>query len=351
MQLWCIEWRKSVVCSNTISSVFVRHLCLLGVLFLTGCSGLWMGEWTVVQIPVPQVPPRELQPSGYIQEPAINESSGLAQSDQYPGVFWTMNDSGDQARLFAIREDGSLVRPEDEKPYHGIRVKGAKNIDWEDIAKGPNGTLLIADVGNNANKRRDLVVYVVPEPDPTKDREVSVIQEIPVFYPEQKDFPPRNNNFDCEGVFYFGNDLYFVTKHRADRLCALYRLPYPTANSLPKDSQGYPLQLLDFYNLRGMVTAADSYQSRKVAVLTYGSVWVFDSAGPDSFNYQEPLSNCVYWQPIRAKQSESIAFIDADTLLIGNEQRDLYVLPVNEMVRLNTTERATELNSRELGHL
>ncbi|WOO41853.1 hypothetical protein [Rubellicoccus peritrichatus] len=348
------DWTLRRIWSNADSSIIVSCLCLFSVVFLTACSGPWASERAVVNIPVPQLAPRALQATGYISEPAINESSGLAKSDRYPNTFWTLNDSGDRARIFAIHEDGSLIRPNDGKPYDGITVEGASNIDWEDIAKGPDGTLLIADTGNNANKRLDLVVYVISEPNPLQDHEVTVTRTIPVYFPEQKAFPPENNNFDCEAVFYFGDSLYFLAKHRADRLSAFYRLPYSSLEEGPEDPRGYPLRLTDTYNLRGIVTAADAFQSRKVAILTYDSVWVFDqieAIAMEGTTSMHPLFRNGYWQPVRAKQCEAIAFIDEDTLLISNEQRDLYVLSIDEMAPIGRASERTSINNRELGHL
>jgi hypothetical protein len=120
----------------------------------------------------------ELKPHTIVPHKPIDEMSGIARSRTYEGVYWVHNDSGDRARIFPIRLDGSVIippfvsrrdssnRPEDPSVvYEGIQIEGAANIDWEDIAIDGD-TLYIADVGNNANARRDLAVYVVKEPNP-----------------------------------------------------------------------------------------------------------------------------------------------------------------------------------------
>ena len=53
-------------------------------------------------------------------------------------------------------------------PYPGVRLDGAANFDWEDIAIDGE-TLYVPDMGNNGNARRDLGVYVLPEPNPASD--------------------------------------------------------------------------------------------------------------------------------------------------------------------------------------
>jgi hypothetical protein len=171
----------------------------------------------------------ELKPHAVVQHKPIDEMSGIARSRTYDGVYWVHNDSGDRARIFPIRLDGSVVippfvsrrdtsdRPEDPSVvYEGIHIEGAVNIDWEDIAIDGD-TLYIADVGNNGNARRDLAVYVVKEPNPEATLQAHALKRIPIAYPDQKAFPDEKWHFDCEAVFVFRGKLYFITKHRAPR--------------------------------------------------------------------------------------------------------------------------------------
>jgi hypothetical protein len=143
----------------------------------------------------------ELKPHAVVQHKPIDEMSGIARSRTYEGVFWVHNDSGDRARIFPIRLDGSVVippfvsrrdssdRPEDPSVvYEGIHIEGAVNIDWEDIAIDGD-TLYIADVGNNGNARRDLAVYVVKEPNPEATLQAHALKRVPVAYSDQKAFP------------------------------------------------------------------------------------------------------------------------------------------------------------------
>lgn len=94
--------------------------------------------------------------SGTVTDSAIVEASGLVVSRLNPGVLWTHNDSGDTARIFAIRTDGSLVAT--------VNVNGATAVDWEDISIG-EGTLYVGDIGDNDAKRASVTVYRVKEPD------------------------------------------------------------------------------------------------------------------------------------------------------------------------------------------
>lgn len=105
--------------------------------------------------------------------PEVRESSGAAEATTWPGaLFWTHNDSGHTPHLFAVAEDGSLVAR--------LRVAGAQNVDWEDMAAAPcpveggagdagaavgaGRCLYIGDVGDNRERRPALDLYRIPEP-------------------------------------------------------------------------------------------------------------------------------------------------------------------------------------------
>lgn len=97
---------------------------------------------------------------GKIESSEITESSGIAASRCNENVFWTHNDSGDEAFIFALDEKG--------KNLGTWKVANAKNIDWEDIAtrKEKSGTcfLYIGEIGNNKRTRDEFTIYRVKEP-------------------------------------------------------------------------------------------------------------------------------------------------------------------------------------------
>jgi hypothetical protein len=98
--------------------------------------------------------------TGRVTATAATELSGLVLSRTQPRVLWTHNDSGDHARVLAVTTTGRLLAD--------VAVTGAENVDWEDIAIGPapgrGDALYVADTGDNLARRREVVVYRVPEP-------------------------------------------------------------------------------------------------------------------------------------------------------------------------------------------
>jgi len=103
------------------------------------------------------------------QDPRIAESSGLVSSST-PGIVFTHNDSGDEARFFAVDAQG---RTRTVYTLPGIRPR-----DWEGIARGPdpqgNSSVWLGDIGdNNARRDRGLLVHRVREPAPTTRERVT----------------------------------------------------------------------------------------------------------------------------------------------------------------------------------
>lgn len=273
---------------------------------------------------------------GTVKHPPITEQSGIAKSHRYKDTYWVENDSGDSARIFAIHRDGRAIMPSaaskffvdtpmaDKEEWPGITIEGAKNVDWEDILIDGD-TLYIPDMGNNGNKRKDLGIYVIHEPNPLQDRSAKVEKYFPVAYPDQKEFPPDKRHFDCESIFKLRGKLYFITKHRmGEKLpgmsAALYRL-----DTQRTDSTNVLTKVDESDGLTGWVTsAAVSPDQKHVAVLCslpFQCVWILDTSLKDSQMLSGPKRKISL---SGLKQAEGICYDDNNTLLITNEQRDIF---------------------------
>ena len=94
------------------------------------------------------------------QDPRIGESSGLATASSGE-VVYTHNDSGDEARFFAVGLDG--------RTRTTYVLPGVEPRDWEDMARGPDeqgrSSLWLGDIGDNsASRENGLLVHRVAEP-------------------------------------------------------------------------------------------------------------------------------------------------------------------------------------------
>jgi hypothetical protein len=114
------------------------NICLLIFLFVGGFASY--GDSLVLP-----------EPMGKIEHSDISESSGLAHSQQVSGRYWTHNDSGGKAALYAMDLKGN--------PLGGpLQIEGATNQDWETVCLDTQGRMWIGDLGNNKNKRKDLKI-------------------------------------------------------------------------------------------------------------------------------------------------------------------------------------------------
>ncbi len=154
--------------------------------------------------------------AGIVQPPEVVEISGLAASRTYEGVLWAHNDSGDGARVIAFSADG--------KPRGVYEIAGAEATDWEDMAIGPGPQagqdyLYLGDIGDNAAKRAEIVVYrtVEPDIDVTTGAEIQGVERIVLHYPDAP--------HDAETLLVdpLSGDLLIVTKEIATGNSGVYR--------------------------------------------------------------------------------------------------------------------------------
>ena len=239
------------------------------------------------------------QPTGKYTHPDIRESSGIVASRQYEGVYWTLNDSGNPASLYATKLNGELIQE--------IAVKGSGNFDWEALGIDDKNQLWIGEIGNNSRLRFDLKVVVIAEPDPLTDTEAEVIASYPYRYP--------NENVDAEGLFIVEGIPYIVSKER--ERAVLYRFPVLQANTK---------QVLDrvgeFAKAKLVTGAGVSEDGTRLAVCTYDALWVYYGA-------TDNLEKMIQGTPLHLPHGfygEAVCF-DGDDLVLTNEARDIYMVP------------------------
>lgn len=188
-------------------------------LFLAASAAAWaQSASTWPETPVPS----SSQRVAILEDKRITESSGLCRSGRDPAIFWTMNDSGGDPCVFAIDRAG--------KTRAKVRVHGAANFDWEDIALGKDeaggAALFVADIGDNFHIRPSLQIYQFPEPDvgaprPKVEETESVVPKLWRF-----NYPDGRHNAESLLVHPLTGRLYVLTK-TDDGSCAMYGLPQP----------------------------------------------------------------------------------------------------------------------------
>lgn len=220
-----------------------------------------------------------------------------------------INDGGNAAEVYLLNLEGALIR--------SVRITNATNVDWEALARDEN-YLYIGDIGNNLNKRKDLVIYKVALNDVLIQNEVNAVR-IEFRYEEQTAFPPKNSEmkFDAEGLAYDNQHLWLFTKNRSvpwDGISLVYQVPTTPGS--------YRLSVIEKLHIgdegwwADAITGADMYEG-KAYFTTYSRICIFNFA-ENSFSLERSI-------PYRdATQKESIVVQDKSHLFVADEKQALF---------------------------
>jgi hypothetical protein len=140
--------------------------------------------------------------------------------------------------------------------------------DWEDIAIDDQGHLFIGDIGNNDERRRELAVYQIDEPNPAAGRRGAL-------HPKkswQLRFP--GEPFDCESLFIWDGYGYVVSKVFKDKPAQIFRFPLQAAGG------PIALELVATTKIESPVTGADiSADGRLLALVAKSGAFVYRIEG------------------------------------------------------------------------
>jgi hypothetical protein len=231
------------------------------------------------------VPPSKFVAIPLQARPALVENSAAALSHTQPGVFFTINDSGNDPWLFALDTTGA---------DRGVwRVARASNVDWESASTGPCAApasadttraaqaecVYIGDTGDNGARRPSRVIYRIVEPKAERAGFTGDVTAEPLIY-AYADGP-----HDVEAMYVAPNaDTYLITKRpladAAGRLrrALVFRLPADAwSRSVPAIAQlvdSLPI-VPGSAPLRAITDASLSPDARSLAVRTYAQVYLF----------------------------------------------------------------------------
>lgn len=245
--------------------------------------------------------------SGYLSDRGLAEASGAAPSVANPGLFWTIGDSGNPPELLAIDSTGAL--------RGRVMLANVANIDWEAVAVGrcPAGTCVyVGDVGDNAERRSEVMIHRIPEPKLRDAERVTVhgAETLRLRYPTQ------SHDVEAMGVTPEG-DLLMVTKGRSGGVLA-YAVAATewsragTVTARRVDS----LPIVPHSGTGRLVTdLAITTDGSRVVVRTYRDLFVFDRA-PDGALTPNHACDIVGREP----QGEGVAWLPGGRLLLVSER-------------------------------
>ena len=247
-----------------LTRIAVLLLACLALLFALGvAAGLTPSAGTQSQWEMRRG--TDARRTGVFQHPMLDESSGVAASRRQPGVLWTLNDSGNDASIFATDTLG--------RDHGALMVSGAENRDWEAIALGPCGArdcLYIADTGDNEQNLRTARIYRVSEPPiPARSPRTRAVEALEFRYP--------GGSRDVEAAFIGGDGtVYLITKGQGSAPTAYRIRPEAWEEDKTASAEAIGKLPLDSGSLGNRVTdAALSPSGDRVAVRTYLAVYLF----------------------------------------------------------------------------
>jgi len=233
-----------------------------------------------------------------IDDARITEASGLAISHTHDDLAYVINDSGNVPAVYAVRlSTGDVIGT--------TTVQGVSWSDTEALSLGPDGTLWVADTGDNLRRRDDTALYAFAEPGPG-DHVVSARR-----YPVSLPGGPQ----DVEALLVDpGNGRLFLAS-KGLLSGTLYRLPA----TLSQTGANTPEALDD--RLPGLVTdGAFTHDGQRMLFRTYTAVHERVLGDGDSGRVIDVPAQ---------KQGESLAVEDGDaSFLIGTEGRPSPILRV-----------------------
>jgi PKD repeat protein len=242
---------------------------------------------------------------GSVDDPALDEISGIAVSRIDPEVRWVHEDSGNSPVLVAMDSSGATLS---EHPVVGTLT------DWEDIevqtdpATGVSKVFL-ADIGDNGYSRGEVAVYVADEPDPGADGDLAPLK-MRLTYPGG----PRNAEALLVDPVTF--DLYIVSKVSSGASeVFVKRAPHDSAGPFVLENLGAKSSLT--FTATGGDVSADG---TRIVLRDYTStahLWVRDGYVPLEDAFED--ASC----PVTIhteQQGEAIAFgADGTSLLTASE--------------------------------
>lgn len=235
---------------------------------------------------------------------SLKETSGLT---FFRDKLYTINDGGNSSEVFEIDKSSGKILD--------VIKTDLKNKDWEAITSDSTNTY-IGDFGNNAGTRKDLKIYKIPFKDSVK---IGSIQEIPFFYPEQKDFQPKNinNDFDAEAMIFLNGKIHLFTKEWISKSVTHY-----TVN--PNVFVQQPAEKIESFKTDFVVTDA-SYFDKKLYLIGYTKntevfLSVFDETEPGVFFKQQPRKYYL-GSSLVIGQIEGIAVDESGIYISGEEFR------------------------------
>ena len=243
-----------------------------------------------------------------VSDNRLAELSGLAADGEN---WYAVPDGGRRLQVAVLRKDCSVLR---------MITAAVDPFDVEDLARGSDGRLWLADIGDNAHNRDTIAMHVLPPrglparyqltyPDGPHDAEALVLDR------QERPYVITKEILGGAGVYRPAGPLSGARPTPLERVATL-RVP-------PSATPGGPAGIFGATLVTGAATSADG---GVLAVRTYTDAYLYPVPGDD-------LVAALAAKPVRVPlpgepQGEAIAFEPDGTLLSGSERANAGVQPI-----------------------
>lgn len=243
-------------------------------------------------------------PLGELVDVQLKEVSGIVAASKGEN-FWVHNDSGDGANIYLINREAKLLQK--------FMLEDIKAVDCEDIDLvkiGGKNYLILADIGNNIEKRTWANLYIFPEPLRGDSAVIAKknIRSIFVKFPGQKRLDaesimvdPRDNMLYIVSKREFRSTIYSApifknTKQQYFTLNRVAELPFTFATASAIDPTGKEMLIKNitqiFYWRRNPGESWAEVVQRKPVEVPYvveaqGEAITFDNTGRGFYTISE----------------------------------------------------------------
>lgn len=275
---------------------------------------------------------------GQLQNPALDEISGLAAASDNSGHVWMINDGGSGAILYRVDATGKLVQT--------FNIANNNNRDWEDLAAfswQKQAFILIADVGDNGANRAYIELVVLAEPTLSKQNNTRILP-----WKIQRLVYPQGIARDCEAIAVdkVADKIYLLSKRTKPAQLfslSLSELMRPSSRTSSNKSPPITLHLeadltelshapvqpkisswFQFMANWPTAMAIDASQERAV-ILTYGFLYFFRRE--PSQTWPQALQAPLKIQPLTdLLQAESVSFIGDSSVWVTSEGQNAPIM-------------------------
>lgn len=228
-----------------------------------------------------------------ISDSKLAEASGMVASRTNTGLFWIINDSGNDPKLYLINEKGATV--------HSYWIDGVINTDWEDLSiyqdKSSEKTqLFVGDIGDNLAVRECIKVLAFEEPT-FKNSDDTIISTYNTYL-----FKYEDSARDAETLMVdpSTSKMYIISKR--EKNVVIYEAP---TQLIDKDTMILSHKgNLPFHN----ITSGDiSFDGSEILLKNYNAIFYWNKAEGETFvqaiskdhellNYKpEPQGESICW--------------------------------------------------------